>query len=180
MDGGIEVRNVSIHGWRQSKELGEAAALNMVIAKPIAKDVRVDRLAAVIFCLDILLVGFLRSQQVGARAEGIRSTGQAEGVRPDGEADGWGRIEYAGLGCVGNSVAELGIAEAHRVGERPGIEIQPDNMDRRIVHVGKRLKAVRDEASYIPVLLIREAIEYVRVLGDPPIKFPESRGIAER
>src|SRR5262249_15273579 len=114
-----------------------SAALNVVVAKPVAQDVRTYRLAAVILDLSVLLVGLLRCQEVGPGAERIDTPSQADGVRSNRETDLRKGIENAALRGIGNQVAELHVAKTHLVRISTRAEIQSNLMDGRVVHIGK-------------------------------------------
>src|SRR6266481_1562182 len=138
-----------------------------------------DSLAAVILDLGILLVSLLGRQQVRPRAERIHSTGETDGIRSNRQAYARHRIEDAGLCCIGNAIAELGVTETDGMSKAASCEIQSDGMHRRVVHIRKGLEAVGDESPDAAVLFIGEAVEHAVVVIDAPVQLGNTFSIAE-
>jgi len=104
-------------------------------------------------------VGLLRSQKIWTRTKLVGAAGQAQKIRPDGEAEVGRGIEYAALCCISNSIAELREPETDCVSKCSGVESTPRGVHRRVVHIGKGLKAVGDKTLRAVVLLVRKAVK---------------------
>src|SRR5262249_37251310 len=131
-----------------------------VVADAVAKDVGTVSPAAVVFELLVRLISGLGRQIIRTRTEVVLPCIQTCRIVADRQFERWGRIEDAAAGdCIGNSVAEFGIAHTNAVRVFPGVEIYSNRVYRRVIVVGKRLKGIRDKAGHIPVLIKGKAVK---------------------